>query len=275
MGSIIIREATMHDIISIQNIHRDCDGPWNNLDECTAWVGKRIQRGFYIQIAEIGGKIVGHGEWIVSHEPEEKFFYLGLLQIDDDYQKQGIGRQMLADGIHIAKELGCSKVVTIPDTDTGAEEFYRKCGFTEGRKIKGVVLPVKDYGYSQKYTSIDNAPFSVIYEKAFVFGTSQASSRHMWEVHNQRPDTDDRNIATLLSDKGDCIQLGWFCGNDTALVLLWTNHPSHAMVRDILTFGYNLGLEKINFLFFDEYEIIFEKINAEKEIVDTEIYMVI
>ena len=88
MENIKIRQMTISesDINGIANIHRDCEDPWKETEECTAWITKRLERGFYIQAAEFNEKIVGHGEWIISDEPNKKFVYLGMLQIDKDYQ---------------------------------------------------------------------------------------------------------------------------------------------------------------------------------------------
>jgi len=80
MDNVKIRQMTTSesDLNGIANIHRSCEDPWNEIEECTAWITKRLERGFYIQVAEIINeqtrlsKIVGHGEWIISDEPDRK-----------------------------------------------------------------------------------------------------------------------------------------------------------------------------------------------------------
>ncbi|MCL2775611.1 MAG: GNAT family N-acetyltransferase [Oscillospiraceae bacterium] len=206
MYNIKIRNATASesDIAGIVYLHRESDDAWDNIRECTVWISKRLERGFYIRLAEIDGKIVGHAEWIISDEPDRKFVYLGMLHIDEDYRRKGIGRAMVADGVEYAMKNNCTLIVTSPDTETGAAIFYRKCEFRDGRNQYSAHMltePYKDYKFEK--TILDKVPFSAIKEKRFVFGKGgQFSSRHMWEVHNEKPSTDTnrRTPAILLQD---------------------------------------------------------------------------
>ena len=268
-----VREASARDFAGIRHIHRNCDDPWREADECAAWLNKRLERGFYIQAAGIGEQVLGHGEWLVTDSPRSKFLYLGMLQVDADFQRRGIGRAMLEDGLRYARAQGCGRIVTSPEMDDGGASlaFYEKCGFVRGRRILSAALPTGDYEYSKHYSPCEGAPFRVIREREFVFGTGQASARHMWEVYNEKPATDDRNVKTLLAGDGDCIQLGWFPGQDTALALCWSNAPDHS-VSDILTFGHSLGLRQVTFLFFEEYEPLLAGFGAEISESDLEIY---
>jgi len=275
MEQVLVRNATLQDCKGIQHVHRNDIDPWHFIDECIAWIGKRLERGFVIQVAEVDGIIVGHSEWIMTHDPCNKFLYLGMLQIDDDFQRRGIGRKMIEEGFRIATEQGCNKLVTNPETDNTSKEFYQKCGFMEGRKIKSTALPTNDSGYSRHYTVSENAPFSVIRERPFVFGAGQASPRHMWEINNQKPSTDDRMVATLISDDGSCMQLGWFEGNETAYVLCWNDAPDHHCVNDILSFGHHSGFKSISFEFFDEYEALFTQFDAKITIENVELVKLI
>lgn len=108
-----------NDIEGICRIHRSCSDPWQDVEEGTSWVTHRLSRGFYIQVALLDGLVVGHGEWIVSDEPAGKYLYLGVLQVDADYQRQVIGRKMIEDGARYAAGQGCSSLVTIPENDPG------------------------------------------------------------------------------------------------------------------------------------------------------------
>ncbi|MCL2299745.1 MAG: GNAT family N-acetyltransferase [Firmicutes bacterium] len=271
---IWVREVDNRDFAGIQRIHRSCDDPWREADECAAWLNKRLERGFYIRVAGIGEQVLGHGEWIVTDSPQGKFLYLGMLQVDAAFQRRGIGRAMLADGARYAREQGCGRVVTSPenDDDGASLAFYEKCGFVAGRKILSAALPTGSYGYTKSYFPREGAPFRVVREREYVFGVGQASARHMWEVYNEKPVTDDRNVKTLLADDGDCIQLGWFPGQDTALALCWSNTPNRNTVSDILAFGRSLGLQQVTFLFFEEYQPLLDGFNAEISVSDLEIY---
>jgi ribosomal protein S18 acetylase RimI-like enzyme len=265
VAGLVIRKATLNDIKGIQNIHRDCDDPWHNETECKNWVEKRLDRGFYIQVAVLNGKVVGHGEWIVSDEPDKKFLYLGMLQIDSDYQRQGIGRAMLSDGQYYARQNGCSSIITIPDNDTGSVSFYSKCGFTQGRKIKQIKVPTMMYtGYDPYNKRIDFVPFSVTKELLFIFGLSQISSRHMWEICNEPPKGDDRATPAIKTAEGDFVQFSYYEPSDTGLVLCWSaSNNTDRLLINILGFGYECGLKYVTFIFFEQYEHFFNRLNTE------------
>ena len=273
MQELMIREATINDCEGIQFVHMGTPGPWANTDECAPWVSKRIERGYYVQVAEINGQVVGHAEWVENHDISGKFFYLCVMQIKDDYQGQGIGRKMVSEGIQVARALGCEKVVTIPEEDTGSEKFYAKCGFINGRQIKSVSIPTSAYGYSQKYKEVDSAPFEIIRGCHFIFGLSQASARHMWEVNNAKPIGDNRVTTTLISEAGDCIQIcNQYTNPHKAWVLCWSNNPNPMFVKDILTLGDSKGFQEISFDFFAEYESYFSEFANEIKLYAVEAY---
>lgn len=260
--NIIIREITTGDISGIRNIHRSCEDPWNDIEECASWVTKRIERGFYMQAAELDGKVVGHGEWIISDEPDRKYLYLGLLQIDADYQRMGIGRKMIADGIEYAKSNGCDTLVTIPDTEDNSIEFYRKCGFKEEREIYKLEIPseiCKDYICSGKGT--EKVPFEVIKHNRFLLGKCQISSRHMWEVCNEKPcsDTGRRTPAVLLED-GTYIQLSYFPeweGGGTFAQCWAAGEDYGHILKSTLSLAYSNGRKAVELYYLEDEEAIF------------------
>jgi predicted N-acetyltransferase YhbS len=267
MENLIIRKADINDLKGIQNIHRNCDDPWHYEAECKAWIEKRIERSFYIQVAEYCNQIVGHGEWIISDEPDRKILYLGMLQIDSDFQRKGIGRKMLDDGIEYARKNNCSSIVTIPDTDTGSQTFYSKCGFTEQRHIKRCIIPVTPFNDLQNdKKQIKNIPFHVIKDLPFEFGLVQASSRHMWEVCNEMPATDDRLTPAILLNNDGYIQLCYFDNDDTALALYWGKlKDKDYVIKSILSFGYECHLKAITFVFYEENSYLFDKMKIEND----------
>ena len=259
MDNIKIRNATTteSDINGITHVHREGEDAWDNIRECEAWISKRLERGFYIRLAEIDGKIVGHAEWIISDEPNRKFLYLGMLQIDEDYQRKGIGRVMIADGIEYAKVTDCIEVVTSPDMDNRADIFYRKCGFTDARKHYSSYVKTQKYkDYEFEKTIIDKVPFSAIAEKRYIFGKGQFCSRHMWEVMNEKPSTDNkrRTPAVLLPD-GTYIQLHIWKEEDNGGVYIWSNSTNYEnIIKSALSFGYSLGLNSLFFGYLEDEE---------------------
>ena len=263
MDNIKIRQATTSesDINGIVKVYKPGDEvPWSKPVECKAWISKRLERGFYIQVAEIDEKIIAHGEWIISDEPNRKFAYLGMLEINEQYQRKGIGRAMIADGIEHAKKNGCKLAVTNPDTETGAEVFYRKCGFTDARKhhsLKMLTEKYKDYEFLKTY--IDKIPFAAIKEKNYIFGKGQFCSRHMWEVYNEKPTTDDRLSPAILLPEGSYIQLGYWQGGDGGYLMIWSNNTNYGdIIKSALSFGYCLGLHHLDFDYLEDEESFFE-----------------
>jgi ribosomal protein S18 acetylase RimI-like enzyme len=235
MDSLIIRALNMNDAPGIQDIHRHCNDAWYNPEECHAWLQKRLESNFYIQAAQLGDKIVGHGELIIDDSPGHRFLYLGMLQVDEDYRSMGIGRKMIDDAVRCAVENNCSEIVTIPDSENTSIIFYEKCGFKRRRLIKSCTLATQNInGFHYKTDIIPAIPQSVISEIPFVFGLAQASSRHMWEVCNRKPVTDDRKTPAMVIDGDSYVQLSYFAENDTGLALLWSRSPSKDDIKSIL-----------------------------------------
>jgi len=49
----IIRSATHSDVPGICHLYRNDPCPWTYLDECNAWVTKRLERGFFVRVTEL------------------------------------------------------------------------------------------------------------------------------------------------------------------------------------------------------------------------------
>ena len=273
MQSLTIRQATINDCPGIHGVHAGTEGPWANMDECAPWIEKRLQRGFYVQVAEQNNQIVGHAEWLETPSPDGKYLYLCVMQIHAQHQGRGIGRAMVNDGIRMAKNLGCTKVVCIPDEETGSEKFYAKCGFVTGRQISSISLPTADYGYSQSYTEADNLSYELVRDRHFLFGLSQVSPRHMWEVNNEKPAGDNRITTTLISNDGDYIQLCALYNNPRkAWALCWSDAPEAVLVKDVLSLGKAKGFDEVSFDFFAENVNYFCEFDVKPEPYSVEIY---
>jgi len=231
MENVKIRHATIleSDLNKIvKYIYQTEEFPGGTLKECVLWNKKRIESEFYIQVAEIGGEIIGHGVWNISDEPDKKFIYLSMLQVDGNYQRKGIGQDMIADGIKYARKNNCTEAVTSPDTETGADIFYRKLGFVDGRKqylLNIDTTKYKDYEFDK--IILDKIPFSAIKERKFIFGKGgEFSSRFIWGKHNEEPpkpsDSDKLTSAILLSE-GTYIQIIHWDEDDTGVLIIWAN----------------------------------------------------
>lgn len=269
MENIVVRAAKAADIPGICHVNRGEDGPWAEIGSCKSWVANRLKNGFYIQVAELDGRIIAHGEWIVSDERRWKTFYLGQLQVDPDYQFRGAGRRMLADGIARARANGCASISLIPEQDTNSQIFYEKCGLIRGKTLYSCALSA-EVGELTGQTAAE-APFSVIRELPFMFGLSQTAAHHMWQVYNLRPSDDDRQVDTLVGD-GYCLQLGGFSRERNALLLAWAREEKAAeAVRQARAFAYEQGYPGVSFRFFPEQLPLFPGACIEEE--NYEMYM--
>ena len=76
--------------------------------------------------------------------PVERPLYLTSMAVAPAFQRQGIGRQCLADAVEIARVAPVDAIFldAFDHASAGAGDFYRKCGYREvGRKIyRGVPL---------------------------------------------------------------------------------------------------------------------------------------
>lgn len=264
MENVKIRYATssksdLSDIVKY--IYQTEEFPGGSLKECVLWTEKRIDNGFYIQVAEIGGKIIGHAVWNISDEPDKKFIYLSMLQIDGNYRRKGIGRSMISDGIEYARKNSCTEAVTSPDTETGADIFYRKLGFKDGRKqflLNIETSKYKDYKFEK--IILDKVPFSAIKERKFIFGKcGEFSSRFIWGKYNEEPlkpsqDIDKRTSVILLTD---CtyIQIIHWDEDDTGVLIIWANSVNYGdIIKSALSFGCSIGLKQFEINYLEDEE---------------------
>lgn len=270
MEKMIIRAATEADIPGICHVNRGEEGPWADMESCSSWVRNRIRLGFYVQAAELNGQVIAHGEWSVSDERRWKTFYLGQLQVDPDFQFRGVGRRMLADGINVARAAGCASISLIPEQDTGSPKFYEKCGLVRGRDILRCTLAAES-GPVRGMRAAE-APLSIIKRLPFMFGLSQTSAYHMWQVLNRRPEGEGRMVDTLLGDDF-CMQIaGSNRERQNAQLLVWAEMERAAeMIRNARAFACELGYPGIDFYFFPEYRALFPAGSTENR--DYEMYM--
>jgi len=261
MENLTIRRATLDDCGGITNVYRnETYLPWAHLDSCRESISVRTERGFYIQITEIDGKIIGHGEWIVDKSLGCDYLFLGMLQIDDDYQRRDIGRAMMADGERHAAENGCDSVALVTED---AAEFYAKCGYAVETRVLMCKIPTTD-ALPRSFEVSDGVPKSVLSELPFVLGTTQASPRHMWELCNHKAAVKRETPTIRLSD-GGYAQLNRVNNNPSAMVLVWSENLTAATLDEALSFGKACGLAAVDFYFFEQYAHLFNGLEVVDE----------
>ena len=106
------------------------------------WLKQSIQNG-WVYLVEEGDLVVGYArlEYIWLLYP-----IIGLLTLEDDYQRKGIGTALID---HIAHDLSKQgrRVLFTSAEDEGASEFYRKCGFHQC----GVISEINETGNDEIY----------------------------------------------------------------------------------------------------------------------------
>src|SRR5512136_2365445 len=88
-------------------------------------------------VAEVGGRVIGHIAFsqVTISDGTRNWYGLGPVSVLPKYQRQGIGKALVQEGLSLLKELkaqGCCLV--------GHPEYYRKFGFTNepGLLVEGV-----------------------------------------------------------------------------------------------------------------------------------------
>jgi len=248
---IMIRDVDIStDTQGVREAHGS-DEHWGSDESCFLSQKTRLENGFFIQVAICGDKVVGHAEWIISHEPEYIFLYLGMLHIHEDYQRRGIGVKFIESGIAYAKANNCAFVRTMPGIESGSFVFYQKNGFIQTKDINTTLKLETISAPTNNSVRIDKIPFSSVKTLPFVIGLYQHASAHMWNIYNARSENDDRTVHSYKIG-GAYINIGAFEPNDHATVACWSAGITPALVTEILAIGGSLGYKYLSFCILSE-----------------------
>jgi GNAT superfamily N-acetyltransferase len=244
------------EIQGIREAHGE-DDHWGSNEACFNSQKTRLENGFFIQVAVCGDKVVGHAEWVISREPKHCFLYLGMLQINAEYQKKGIGTEFIESGAEYAKKNGCTFLRTMPDDDTGSSIFYQKNGFIKTNDSNSTLKLETKSIPAETAVRIDKVPFDITKTLPFMVGLYQHSSGHMWNVYNARSENDDRVVSSYKI--GDAyINIGAFEPTDRASVVCWSEKITPALITEILAVGNSLGYKYLSFCILTENMTCFD-----------------
>ena len=240
---IIIRNININtDIQGIRKVHAT-DDHWGSDEKCFLTQKACLETGFFIQVALLDEKIVGHAEWIISDEPAHRFLYLGILQVHEDYQKKGIGTKMLESGAAYAKENNCTFIRTMPEITTGSAQFYEKNGFVKIEDSnRTLTIKTQPSPEAKNATHIDQMPFDVVKTLPLVVGLYQHSSAHIWHVFNKYRATPSFKIgdAYVNIDAPEPT-------DKSSEIACWSKQLTPALITEILATGYNLSYKYLDF----------------------------
>ena len=166
MTSITVRTATLDDTAAITAVHtsnverwqrllasgavEDVDradlniyerwqygGPWMSVETCAVHLTHLLRGAGIPVVAELEGRVVGHGEAFAGEEPAPfgKHLQVSVLFVHAEYAGRGVEQALLNHMVAVARELDCQRVC-IGNED--AQQFYAGEGW---RKLT-VVRPV-------------------------------------------------------------------------------------------------------------------------------------
>ena len=104
--------------------------PWNDPHEDIATKLAFQPELFFV--GAVDGKVIA--SVMVGYEGHRG--WINYLAVDPDYQRQGIGRQMMAKAEAVLCDMGCPKInLQIRESNTGVIQFYEKIGFSSDHVI--------------------------------------------------------------------------------------------------------------------------------------------
>ena len=89
-------------------------------------------------VAEIDGQVVGHIAFspVTFSDGSENWYGLGPISVLPDYQKQGIGKRLINEGIDLLKDLDAQGCILV-----GYPNFYERFGFRSPDSLKYEGVP--------------------------------------------------------------------------------------------------------------------------------------
>ena len=107
-------------------------------------------------VAEINGRVVGHIAFspITISDGTNDWYGMGLVSVLPDYQKQGIGKALINEGLALLKNMeaqGCALV--------GPPDYYKKFGFKNYPEMIHEDIPQEVFialPFSEKIPKVEN-----------------------------------------------------------------------------------------------------------------------
>lgn len=154
MENLIIRPETPEDYLTIHHIHLEAFGR----DEEAELVDNLRNDGALVvsYVAEIDEQVVGHVAYSLMDidHPDDPATILGLgpMAVSPEFQKQGIGRQLLIQSLEACTRARYSAVIVL-----GHPEFY----------AKGDFIPASEFGINSQF----DVPDEVFMARELIPGT--------------------------------------------------------------------------------------------------------
>ena len=133
---MILRKETVADIEAITSITRAAFENQPISDQTEHFIIKALRAADALTVslvAEIDGRIVGHIAFspVKISDGSKGWYGLGPVSVLPEYQKQGIGKSLINEGLSLLKELEGQGCVLVGDPN-----YYKRFGF---RNFPGLV----------------------------------------------------------------------------------------------------------------------------------------
>lgn len=132
MNDVALRPATMDDVEFFFALHKASFGPY--VDEVWGW-DDGDQRAYLtrnlvveqVRVIVVDGVDVGR----LDVEERDDELFLGLIELQPDYQSRGIGGRVIRDLLAQARADGKRVALSVLDVNQRAYALYRRLGFEE------------------------------------------------------------------------------------------------------------------------------------------------
>ena len=135
MHPITVRPETAEDIRAIDVVHISAFGGEAEAQLVSALRESTTYNRELSQVAELGGRIVGHVMLTrvpLRKDGEEKHVLaLGPMSVVPSQSHRGIGSELINASISLAKEKGYGAIVVL-----GHPEYYKRFGFVQARELQ-------------------------------------------------------------------------------------------------------------------------------------------
>ena len=135
MHPITVRPETAEDIRAIDVVHISAFGGEAEAQLVSALRESTTYNRELSQVAELGGRIVGHV--LLTRVPlrkdgeEKHVLALGPMSVVPSQSHRGIGSELINASIRLAKEKGYGAIVVL-----GHPEYYKRFGFVQARQLQ-------------------------------------------------------------------------------------------------------------------------------------------
>ena len=142
---MIIRKETESDIEAITEVTKAAfeNHPYSQNTEQFIISALRAAEALTLSlVAEMDGQIVGHIAFspVTISDGSRNWYGIGPLSVLPDFQKQGIGKALVQEGLSMLKASGAKGCVLVGDPD-----YYRRFGFKNCPELTLEGVPPKNF----------------------------------------------------------------------------------------------------------------------------------